>query len=201
MCKYTCYGQVATSRAMPCSACLTLGSRQTYKWALIVELPMKGRTTHCNQRCPCFPVSLKCCSRGCMDHNFHAQCSQASSSPILVQKADSMLASIVQAFVNGRLPARFVPLTKGGQFRLPIRKTSKPSSRADGTRLAALHRSSNMPRCITSLRRDSAVQQRLGALMSGVKSQCKQVGCAAWPASGDTGLEQHLLMQVVAAVI
>ena len=136
-----------------------------------------------------------------MDHNFPAQCSQGGCSAILVQKADSMLASIHQAFVNSRLPAKVVPLTKGGQFRLPIRKTSKPSSRADGTRLAALHRSSNMPRCITSLRRDSAVQQRLGALMSGAKSQCKQVACAAWLASGGSGLEQQLLMQVTAAVV
>ena len=156
---------------------------------------------HCNQRCPCFPASPKCCSWNWMDRNLHAHCSRADCSAILVQKADSMLASIFQAFVNSRLPARFVPLTKGGQFRLPIRKTSKPSSRADGTRLAALHRSSNMPRCITSLRRDSAVQQRLCALISGVKSQCKQVGCAVWLASGGTGLEQHLLIKLIAAVV
>ncbi len=200
-CKHTCHGQGATGRAMPCSAWMTLGSRQTYKWALTVEFPRQGRPTHCDQRCSCSPTSPKCCSRGCLNHNFHAQCSQAACSAILVQKADSMLASIAQAFMNSRLPARFVPLTKGGQFRLPIRKISKPSSRADGTRLAALHRSSNMPRCITSLRRDSAVQQRLRALMSAVNSQCKQVGCAAGPASADTGLQQHLLMQVIAAVI
>jgi len=134
------------------------------------KLPRQGISPNCDQRFSCSPTSPKCCSQGCMDHNFHAHRSQAGCSAILVQKADSMLASIVQAFVSSRLPARSVPLTKGGQFRLPIRKTSKPSSRADGTRLAALHRSSNMPRCITSLRRDSAVQQRLCALMSGVKS-------------------------------
>ena len=194
-CKLTCHGQIATGRGMSCSAWMTLGSRQTYKWALTVEFAGQGRPTHCNQGCPRFPTSLKGCSWGCMDR------SQAGCSAILVQQADSMLASIVQAFVKSRLPTRFVPLTKGGQFRLPIRKTSKPSSRADGTRLAALHRSSNMPRCITSLRRDSAVQQRPCALTSGVKSQCKQVGCAAWPTSGDTGFEQHLLMQTIAAVI
>ncbi len=198
MCKYTCYGQVGTSRAMPCSACITLGSRQTYKWALTVELPSKGRTTHCNQRCSLFAYFNKALFMGL--YGSQLSCSMQSSwllcnsGPKGRQHAGKHSPSLCEQ-------QRFVPLTKGGQFRLPIRKTSKPSSRADGTRLAALHRSSNMPRCITSLRRDSAEQQRLCALMAGVKSQCKQVGCAAWPASGDNGLRQHLWMQVIAAVI